>query len=128
MNNSDILEKNIKKVYDIKQKYLPFIQNHYGVVYAVQVEPHWFKSWSESYLLSDEKRNLQIKSEVDLFAKVEIPAKNIIAKINFPNGITRFRPDSFYLPIPWNLEVFIDWLSQHKYFTDKSILKEYLDQ
>lgn len=128
LNNSEILENYIKKMHNIKQKYLPFIQNHYGVVYVVQVEPQWFKNWIELYLLSNEKHNLLIKSGVNLFAKVDVPAENIIAKINFPNGITMFRPDSFYLPLPWDLKVFIDWLSQHQYFINKSFLKEYLNQ
>lgn len=129
LNDQESLEDRLKVLQTIKNKYFKYVQSHYGVVYAVKVEPDWFKSWSDtsSIIISDSEDPIQLKFGIDLFAKLDIPYENIIARINFPNGITRFRPNPFGpLPTSWNVESFKNWLAQNTFWVDPLILKEYL--
>lgn len=101
-----LIKEDIKnKLYEIRDKYEKMVQPSNPVVYAVKISPDMFSNW----------RYIEIFRELNLMSSVDISPSRIIAKINFPNGVNRFR-QGFDLPLPvaWDMDKFKDWLFKNK--------------
>lgn len=129
LQNRELLKKSVKQLEKLKKKYRRFFNNHYGVVYVIKVEPAWFINWREPFTeISDNNGKVsKLRTPaVDLAAIKPIPAENIIARVNFPNQIFYFRPDSSGpFPVSWNIFEFKKWLLDHKWSVDDGFLTSF---
>lgn len=117
MNDVKFIHAISDKMQNLERKYHHFIDNVYGVVYALKIQPIWFKEWDDY----PSKKTL-----TDFLAITDIEPSNIIARIDFPNGILPYTPAiNNPLPLPWKMEVFKDFISSSMILRN-SFLKKYL--
>ena len=117
IKSKQFLNETLKKTLALKEKYEPFVQNAYGVIYVVRVRPKWFKNWIEP---------IQPQTRTDFLADITISTETIIAKIFFPKGITAYFPASNVpLPLPWAKEEFKKYISSHFVPPHERFLKDF---
>ena len=110
--------KYLETIKKIRNKYEKLTQGGYGVVYVVKEDIDWFSNW----------KKFDKEPQTELILKNDIPSESIQVRINYPKGITPFRPDCNYpLPLSWALEPFKRNRKNSKYNPQDSILKEFLN-
>lgn len=118
LNNRKFLRIEFEKFKKLIEKYKPLVEDVYGVVYALKIRPEWFKNWMKPY---------NSATQTDYLAVVNIEPESIIAKVRFPNGITKYYPASNQpLPLPWTIEEFKKYLSEKYYAIKNTFLEKYV--
>lgn len=117
-NNNKFLRITFEKCQKLLEKYRPLVENVYGVVYVLKIRPEWFENWIIPY---------NSATQTDYLAAVDIESESIIAKVEFPNGITNYFPASNHpLPLPWALDEFKKYLSENYYAIKNTFLEKYI--
>lgn len=90
LNDPRYLESNLSIILDIKKKYSQFLDS-YPVVYVVKTNK------------IDEISSEDKEYELDIEMKSNIEPQEIMARIDFPNGVKRFMPNMLATPYcKWN--------------------------
>lgn len=122
IRNKEAMNNFLEDLLKLIEKYKSYVENVHGIVYVLRIKPEWFKNWENTQKF----RDFHIKT--DFLATTDIGPENIIAKIIFPKGITEYLPASNVpLPLPWERDKFIRYLSDHFLFPEEKFLKKYLD-
>jgi hypothetical protein len=109
IGNQDYLNSKANQLMQIKREHEKLRVDSYPVVYVIRVNPKWLEGWRERNP-AEEKSGLTwmiwlTDGNLNIRANVDIPAKAIIARINFPKEMQEF---SFGLnelpPPPWGTE------------------------
>jgi len=122
LKNVQSLRSQKEELLKIIQKYDSLVKNHFPVVYVVSSALEYFDSWfSPNGLYPENSIQQYFHRQNELRAKKSISPENIIARINFPNGVQNFGITSqISLPLPWAWDNFIDYYN--KYIKEKCII------
>lgn len=118
LNNSKFLRSASEKCKKLIEKYNPLVEDVYGIVYVLRIQSEWFENWKKPY-------NSAVQT--DYLAAVDIESESIIAKVEFPNGITKYYPASNQpLPLAWAIDEFKEYLSENYYAIKNTFLEKYV--
>lgn len=88
------------------------MNNVHGIVYAVKIKPEWIKNADKLDNSGLDKELAQTLRD-DLRQKSDILPSSIIARIESPNGISDYLPNSGDpIPVPWRKDEFFKYISE----------------
>ncbi|MHA1150199.1 MAG: hypothetical protein ACTSR8_18360 [Promethearchaeota archaeon] len=116
LENEEYLDSTLEKMLKIKSKYEKAIFIHsYPVVYVLEVKPETFPKWTNIKFWEEENNQILYKTQqgLDLRPNDAIQSKQIIIRINFPNGVQKWDPSkNIPLPLSWEKESFLKWYNK----------------